>query len=125
MNVLKRLQALVTPAAKANPAEYFSRLREGEALLVDVREPAEWAGGVAQSAALLPLSDLQGPRWRWNPFLAEVGGRQVLVYCAAGGRARIAASILAGEGVHVANAGSIGDWQSAGWPIEPAPAAGT
>jgi len=39
------------------PADCFSRVHSGEAVMVDVREPAEWATGVANSARLLPLGD--------------------------------------------------------------------
>jgi len=86
-------------------------------VLVDVREPREWTGGVAQQAALLPLSDLTGRRTRWAPFLAAHAGRELLIYCAAGGRSALAAKILVAEGHRAADTGSLSAWAAAGWPV--------
>ncbi|MBI3886717.1 MAG: hypothetical protein HY302_13445, partial [Opitutae bacterium] len=84
---------------------------------IDVREPAEWAGGVAQSATLLAFSDLTGPRAQWKQFLADAAGREVLLYCASGSRSGLAARILVAEGVRAANTGGLADWRAAGWPV--------
>jgi rhodanese-related sulfurtransferase len=89
----------------------------GQALLVDVREPDEWAGGVAREAALLPLSDLRGPRKQWRAFLAKHSGKKLLLYCQSGSRSGMAAAQLRGEGFDCVNAGSLRDWDRAGWPI--------
>ena len=48
-----------------SPREAAAAVETGIAVLVDVREPAEWNGGVAQAAVLLPLSDLRCARKRW------------------------------------------------------------
>jgi rhodanese-related sulfurtransferase len=99
----------------------MDRVRSGDALLVDVREPGEWTQGVAENAVLLPLTDLTGGRTHWKQFLADATGREVFLYCAAGGRSGIAARILAHEGFRAANTGALNDWAAAGWPIvEPA-----
>ena len=92
-------------------------MRSKEALLVDVREPGEWASGVAKSARLLPLSDLTGKGSEWGPFLAGSTGREILLYCAAGGRAGLAARILASEGFRAHNTGGPKDWIASGWPV--------
>lgn len=110
-------QALFLRAPRATPADAAARIRAGEAVLVDVREPREWAGGVAESAVLLPMSDFNGERTLWREFLAQAAGREVLVYCASGGRSAIVARLLVSEGVRAANAGGIGEWAAAGWPI--------
>jgi rhodanese-related sulfurtransferase len=120
MSFLQTLKALFTPAPRTTAAEGIARLRSGKALLVDVREPGEWAGGVARSATLLPLSDLTGARLRWKAFLAEVADRELLLYCASGARSRMAANLLAAEGFRAANAGGLTDWVQAGWIIEKA-----
>ncbi len=110
-----------TPAIRLPAAECFARTRAGAAVLVDVREPAEWTDGVAHLAALLPLSDLNGGRQLWNPFLAVQGdaNREILVYCAAGGRSAQVAQTLANEGYRVVNVGSLKEWSVAGWKIVP------
>lgn len=117
MNFIAMLTSLLKSTPRANPAEAALRVRSGEAILVDVREPGEWARGVAESAALLPISDLHRDRKQWTPFLARADDRELLLYCASGTRSGMAARLLAGEGHRVSNAGSIGDWASIGWPI--------
>ncbi len=92
-------------------------LEAGSAVLVDIREPGEWAGGVAREAALLPLSDLRGPRKQWRAFLAKNSGKQLLLYCQSGSRSGMAAAQLRGEGFDCVNAGSLRAWDRAGWPI--------
>lgn len=117
MSLLQNLKSLFTPGPRVGPAEAASRVRTGEALLVDVREPDEWRSGVAERAVLLPLSDLTGSRRKWKDFLAQVGGREVLLYCASGMRSGGAARLLTAEGIKAVNTGGLGDWSAAGWPI--------
>lgn len=98
--------------------EAASRLENGHAVLIDVREPGEWASsGVAAPAVLLSLSDLRGERTHWKSFLAENKDKELILYCRSGNRSGIAARILAKEGYHVTNAGGFKHWQSAGLPI--------
>jgi rhodanese-related sulfurtransferase len=92
-------------------------LQSGAAVLVDVREPGEWRGGVAKQAALLPLSDLRGPRAQWRAFLEKHPGKKLLLYCQSGTRSGLAAAQLRGEGVDAVNVGSLRDWDRAGWPV--------
>jgi rhodanese-related sulfurtransferase len=117
MNPLKLIRALFGPVPRYSAASCLSRVRAGEATLVDVREPAEWAGGVAEGAALLPLRDLTGARVRWAAFLAANRNRELLLYCGAGVRSGMAARILNREGFRAANAGSLTEWTHAGWKI--------
>lgn len=119
MNVLSMLNSLLKPAPRVDLSAYAARIRSGEALLVDVREPDEWQRGVSESAALLPLSDLRDRRELWRPFLAQAGPREILLYCASGMRSASAARLLQSEGVRAINAGGIGEFASAGWPIVP------
>jgi rhodanese-related sulfurtransferase len=117
MSLLNSLKSMFTPSPRVPAAEAAARVREGTALLVDVREPDEWRDGVADKAALLPLSDLTGSRKKWKPFLASARDREVFLYCASGMRSGRAAQILTGEGVKAVNTGGIGEWISARWPI--------
>ena len=115
-------KTMFTSAPRYAPADCASRVRGGEAFLVDVREPGEWIAGVAQSAKLLSFSDLTGARAQWKPFLAEADGREILLYCASGSRSGLAARILVAEGVRAANTGSLNDWLDTGWPVAKPPA---
>ncbi len=123
MSFFKMIQALFTTAPRLSPAEAAPRVRSGAALLVDVREPSEWSSGVAESAALLPMSDLNRDRRLWRDFLAQVGEREVLVYCAMGGRSAIVARMLVREGIRAADTGGLRGWAASGWPVVPAPGA--
>lgn len=92
------------------------QIASGEALLIDVREPSEYASGVAGPAHLLPLSDLQGSRSKWKPFLDQNHGKELLVYCRSGNRSGIVTRILRSEGRKATNIGSYGAWMNAGLP---------
>ena len=117
MNFLRLITAVFRSAPRVRAEEAASRIRSTQAVLIDVREPGEWRAGVAEGAELLPLSDLGGSRERWRPFLEKNAGRELLCYCAAGGRSAIAARTLVAEGFRAANAGSLGEWQQSGWPV--------
>lgn len=92
-------------------------LRAGTAVLVDVREPAEWVDGVADGAALLPYSDLKGERLRWRPFLDRNRDRRLLLYCGSGVRSARAAQRLQAEGIDALDAGTLREWRRAGWGV--------
>lgn len=92
-------------------------LKTGTAILVDVREPLEWPSGVAKTAALMPFSDLRAGGPQWRAFLEKNRARKILVYCASGTRSGLVASRLRKEGFDAVNAGSLRDWDRAGWPI--------
>lgn len=109
--------AFAAEAPKVAPAEAAKLVADGKAVLVDCREPREWAEtGVAQPAVLLPKSDFDGERKQWKEFLARVGDKQVILYCHSGRRAGVIASTLAAQGVKTANAGGLKDWTAAGLP---------
>ncbi len=117
------LTSLLISAAPAvptmAPATAAQLVAEGKAVLVDVREPAEWEeSGVAQPAVLLPKSDFDGDQKLWKKFLAENGDKQVILYCRSGRRSEAVATALAERNVAVANAGSFKDWTDAGLPTK-------
>ncbi len=104
---------------RVSPVEAAARVEAGEALLIDVREPAEWAeSGVAKPALTLSLSDLRGDRTTWAKVLAEAKAKStpLLLYCRSGNRSGQAAALLAAEGYTVANVGGFRDWQAADLP---------
>lgn len=113
--------AFAAEVAKIAPAEAARLVAAGKAVLVDVREPAEWAeAGVAAPAVLLPKSDFDGDQKRWKPFLEKNAGKQIILYCRSGRRADTVGQALAALGHAVANAGGLKDWQEAGLPTRPA-----
>jgi rhodanese-related sulfurtransferase len=112
------LSHLLADTPKIAPADAAAKVAAGEAILVDVREPAEWKEGVAAPAVLLPLSDLRGDRTQWKAFLEKAGDKPIVLYCRSGNRSGQAAEILAKEGKNVANAGGYKDWVAAGLPTK-------
>jgi rhodanese-related sulfurtransferase len=82
------------------------------AILVDVREPAEWAAGHVEGARHIPLAQL-GQRQRELPV-----GRPVITVCRSGARSARAATLLAGQGREVSNLdGGMRAWAAAGLPV--------
>ncbi|MEY2880300.1 MAG: hypothetical protein RLZZ15_2680 [Verrucomicrobiota bacterium] len=112
---------LAADAPKIAPADAAKLVASGKAVLVDCREPSEWAdAGVAAPAVLLPKSDFDGDKKLWKEFLAKNQGKQVILYCRGGGRAGAVAAALNEQGVNAANAGGMKDWTAAGLPTRAA-----
>src|SRR6478609_7940734 len=96
--------------ASIGPTEARSRV-DGGAVLVDVREPAEWRAGHAPKARHIPLSDLDRRR-------KELAGREIITVCRSGNRSARAAGILAADGHSVCNlSGGMRAWSAAGLPV--------
>jgi rhodanese-related sulfurtransferase len=85
----------------------------GNAVVVDVREPHEFAAGHIPGAINLPLSGFT------PAALPPAGGRKLVLNCAAGGRSAraLAACAAADASVEGHLAGGIGAWAAAGLPI--------
>lgn len=98
------------------PAEAAARVAAGTAVLIDVREPGEWAAGVAEPALLCSLSDLRGARAQWKSVLEANRDKELILYCASGARSGVAAGMLRKEGFNAVNGGGFGGWRSAGLP---------
>lgn len=98
-------------------AEAAARVAAGTAVLIDVREPGEWASGVAGPALLCSLGDLRGDRAQWKAVLENNRDKELILYCASGGRSGMAAGILRKEGFDAVNLGGFGAWQGAGLPV--------
>jgi rhodanese-related sulfurtransferase len=104
-------------APKVTPQEAARLVSEGKAVLVDCREPREWAEtGVAAPAVLLPKTDFDTHQTLWTEFLAKNGDKQILVYCQTGRRSGLIAKKLADKGMKAANVGGLNDWKEAALP---------
>ncbi len=87
-----------------------------DALVVDVREQAEYAQSHILNSRLLPLSQLEARMGDIEKFK----DKPVIVYCASGSRSSSAAAILRKSGFsNVANlSGGFAAWQQAGLPVQ-------
>jgi rhodanese-related sulfurtransferase len=89
-------------------------LAAGEILVVDVREPHEFAAGHIPGAISMPLSTFDPGE------LPDVPGKRLVFSCAAGVRSMQAAMIARSEGVEVDAhyRGGFKDWIMAGEPVD-------
>ena len=119
MSLLSRLFGTPesSPASSATPTvvdvHEASRRQAAGALLIDVREPAEWHQGHAPHATLIPLGSLSGR-------LTDVPrDRDVLLICRSGNRSGSAQRQLQQLGYQrVFNvSGGMNAWVSAGLPV--------
>jgi rhodanese-related sulfurtransferase len=102
----------MTAITQASPADIRAALAGGDVLLVDVREPNEYAFERIHGALLYPLST-------FDPRAIPGGGRKVVVQCAGGVRSLRAAQALVAAGhQHVINLdGGLNAWKAAGLPV--------
>ena len=99
-----------------NPAQATHLINREDAVIVDVREPAEYAAGHVLGAKNVPLARLAAP----TPDLLKRKERPLIVYCDGGDRAGKAAAALKKAGfARVINlSGGLKAWQDAGLPVE-------
>ena len=94
---------------------FATRLDEGDALVLDVREAREYRPGHVPGAQNLPLSVLPARL----PELPK--DRQIYVICQAGGRSAQATELMRAVGIDATSvAGGTGAWIEAGHPVETA-----
>ena len=101
----------LTPLAAT---EVANRLKSGRAVLIDIREPDEFAAGHAPGARSLPMSGLKG-------HIHPAGhGRDVIFTCRTGMRTSSNCDRLAGhvDGQAYVLAGGLDAWKAAGLPVE-------
>jgi len=98
--------------ADATPEQVHAWLAAGEILLVDVREPNEYASERIHGALLYPLST-------FDAGALPTDGRRLVLHCGSGKRSLTAAHKLqtAGHGHLTHLAGGIQAWKAAGLPV--------
>jgi sulfur-carrier protein adenylyltransferase/sulfurtransferase len=103
----------MTEIAEATPDETAAALRDGGAVLIDVREPWEFEEASIPGATLIPLGQIAA-RLREIPE-----DRDVYVHCRMGGRSAKAVAFLLENGRPRARnvAGGIDAWRAAGLPV--------
>jgi rhodanese-related sulfurtransferase/rubrerythrin len=105
-----RWKQFLTPVQSFDAEEakkYIATHQEGTYTLLDVRQPKEYAQEHLPGSRLIPLPELADRLGELDPQTP------VIVYCAVGGRSRVAAQMLSGQGFEeVYNLkGGINSWQ--------------
>jgi rhodanese-related sulfurtransferase len=99
-----------------NTLQATQLMNREDALLIDVRGAAEFAGGRILGARNIPLADLA----RRAGELEKHKAKPVIVYCNAGNASGAAVALLRRNGFgNVVNlSGGFAAWQQAGLPVE-------
>ena len=102
-----------SPIETLEAAEVLRLLRAGKILLIDVREPSEYASERIAGALLYPLSTFDATT------LPDDGPRQVVFHCGSGKRSLTAAErrLAAGQKHAAHMGGGIAAWKAAGLPV--------
>lgn len=115
---MTRYQALLQDVKTRIREISVEQLHSGAApgLLIDTREPAEWAAGHIPGATLVPRGILEGKIEELAPDVDQ----PIVLYCASGGRSALAAESLQRMGYRnvLSLAGGFKAWQEAGLPVE-------
>lgn len=103
---------------EASANDMSQRLPDQAVLLIDVREPDEFARGHIAGALSIPRGMLEFAISN-NPALQDVS-RPVVVYCKTSGRAALSAVALQTMGFEnvISIAGGFDAWQAAGYPVD-------
>lgn len=107
MNLLSALFG--PPLPSVNAAELNDKLKNGKSpLVVDVRQPEEYAAGHIAGSKLIPLGDLSK---RLNELPRD---REIICVCASGSRSQSATRLLIDAGYNAFNMqGGMFMWQQA------------
>lgn len=102
-----------TRTQSITPQDAQRRLKAGELVLVDVREPSEVAAVRVKGALTIPLGQLP-------PHLSELDrGKPVAFLCRSGARSARATKAAAKAGLDAMNVtGGVSAWERAGLPVK-------
>ena len=100
---------MTEPLPEIDPTAAHDLHESGAAILLDVREPDEWASGHAPGALHIPLGNLDPDR---------VKGTEIVVVCRSGNRSGHAVQLLAASGVAARNmSGGMKAWAAVDLPV--------
>ena len=85
--------------AKKTPAQIAAEVKKGQAVILDVRELAEWEMGHLALAKSLPLSTIQESMGKLQKGGLFPEGKKVYLQCKAGVRCLKAANLLEKQGI--------------------------
>ncbi|WP_374336656.1 rhodanese-like domain-containing protein [Methyloversatilis sp.] len=100
---------------RLSPAQATQRINREDALVIDVREQAEWASGRIAGSRHIPVGQIE----QRIGELAKFKEKPLIVVCASGHRSASACSALRKAGFTQVFAldGGVGAWEQAGLPL--------
>ena len=119
--LLSMFNPFAAGADAIDPVQAVTMVKKGQAILVDVRESGEFAGGHAKGAVSVPMGQVAQ---KADPAASSCDpafkqGKPVILYCASGARSGMAGRMMRKFGhEEVYNLGSLGSWQNAGGRVE-------
>jgi len=110
------ISRLLGGAKQVDTLEAVQKINHDDALVIDVREPAEVAQGKIARAKLIPLGELQNRIGE----LEKYKSKPIIMVCRSGSRSAGACGILSKQGFsEVYNlAGGMIAWQQSNLPVE-------
>jgi rhodanese-related sulfurtransferase len=103
--ILRRIRLRSVPSVSAEEAS--RRVREGGAILIDVRQASDYRGGHIQGAISVPPSSMRTQL----DELKRHAHRELICYCQLGNRSVSAAAYLRRKGLNASSLdGGIGEW---------------
>lgn len=109
-----RAAELTEPLAAA-----LIKVKNDEAVIIDVREAAEIKDGMVEQAIWLPTTEIQSKSGRYAETLAKLPkDKPVYVYCASGVRSDAFADALEVLGYKAANLGGYVELTAAGFTVK-------
>lgn len=110
------LARMMSGIPQTGVGQAVSLINRRDALVVDIRSPAEFSAGHIAHARNIPLADFKARLAELDKFKT----RPVVVHCGTGSRSQSAATLLKGAGFQeVFNLqGGVAAWTQAGLPLE-------
>lgn len=111
------IKQISSPELPSLPAEIngsqTSKMQDAGALILDVREPSEWAQGHIEGAVLIPLGELAS---RVNELPQN---RDIIVVCRSGNRSAKGRDLLLSAGFQrvTSMTGGMNQWVAEGYPV--------
>lgn len=101
-------------AASLRADTISAEVATGKTLLIDVREPDEYAEGHAKDARLIPVADVAAGKLNENDK-----DKKIYLYCHSGRRAGLAKTALEKQGyTNVESLGGLSDWEAIDGKVE-------
>ena len=120
--VKEMLEAANAAVPRISAAQARDMMGKGDALVVDVRDAPELAqSGKVAGAVHVPRGMLEFRADPESPYHDKSFSRDknVILYCASGGRSALAAKLLKDMGYeHVYNVGAFKDWAESGGAVD-------